>query len=77
MNFVRNERIGLLRRSIPEGKQQNMKNTALALAVVTLSICFGLQLQKVNSAGVSSVKATLSAVDERGSVKADTTDSDE
>src|SRR6185437_9487850 len=62
-----------------------MKNTALALAVVTLSICFGLQLQKVNSASAGSLKATImntavgrsSAADERGSVTADTNDSDE
>jgi beta-glucosidase len=62
-----------------------MKNTALALAVVTLSICFGLQLQKADSASVTSAKETTmdtgarrsSAVDERGSVIADTNDSDE
>ncbi len=62
-----------------------MKNTALALAVVTLSICFGLQLQKADSASITSAKDTTmdtaarrsSAVDERGSVIADTNDSDE
>src|SRR6266508_3086755 len=63
-----------------------MKNTALALAVVTLSICFGLQLQKVDSASVTSTKETTtetggggrsSTADERGSVTADTNDSDD
>jgi len=63
-----------------------MKNTALTLAVVTLSICFGLQLQNVDSASVTSAKETTtgtngggrsSAADERGSVTADTNDSDE
>src|SRR4029079_9670944 len=80
-----NERIDLLRRSIPEGKQQNMKNTALALAVGSLSICFGLQIQKADSASLTNATTTTietgagspSAADERGSVTADTNDSDE
>ncbi len=59
-----------------------MKTTALALAVVTLSICFGLQVQKADSASATSAKQTTmdiaagrsSVADERG---ADTNDSDE
>lgn len=62
-----------------------MKKTALALAVVTLSICFGLQVQKADSAGVTSPKQPAmeiatgrsSVADERGTVTADTNDSDE
>jgi len=62
-----------------------MKNTALALAVVSLSICFGLQLQKADSASFTNATTTTietgagspSAADERGSVTADTNDSDE
>jgi len=59
-----------------------MKTTALALAVVTLSICFGLQVQKADSASATSAKQTTmdiaagrsSVADERGP---DTNDSDE
>ena len=62
-----------------------MKNTALALAVVMISICFVLQLQKADSASLTSAKTTTmetaptspSAADERGSVTADTNDSDQ
>ena len=62
-----------------------MKNTALALAVVMISICFVLQLQKADSASLPSAKTTTmetgatspSAADERGSVTADTNDSDQ
>ena len=62
-----------------------MKNTALALAVVMLSICFVLQLQKADSASLTRAKTTTmetaasspSAADERGSVTADTNDSDQ
>lgn len=48
-----------------------MKKTALALAVVTLSICFALPVQKADS---SNPRATP---DERGPVATDTNDSDE
>jgi len=59
-----------------------MKTTALALAVVTLSICFGLQVQKADSASATSAKQTTMDIAagrslvayERG---ADTNDSDE
>jgi beta-glucosidase len=62
-----------------------MKNTGLALAVVTLSISFGLQLQKADSSSVTSVEQTTvkmaaaksSGADERGPVTADINDSDE
>jgi beta-glucosidase len=62
-----------------------MKKTALALAVVTLSICFGLQIQTADSAGLTGAKqatreitaARSLAADERGAVTADTNDSDE
>jgi len=61
-----------------------MKNTALALAVVTLSICFGLQTQKAErkvtaSAGRTAVEVgTPNRVtgDDRGPVFADVNDSD-
>jgi beta-glucosidase len=62
-----------------------MKTTALALAVVTLSICFGLQVQKADSANVTGANQTTTDIvggrsllaDERGAVTADTNDSDE
>ncbi|HYU98089.1 MAG TPA: glycoside hydrolase family 3 N-terminal domain-containing protein [Pyrinomonadaceae bacterium] len=62
-----------------------MKTTALALAVVTLSICFGLQIQKADTASAPGAKQTTmdiaagrnSVADERGAVTADTNDSDE
>src|SRR6266850_2146368 len=46
-----------------------MKKAAFALAAVTLSICFGLPLQKANT--------SMSSTDERGPVSADINDSDE
>ena len=46
-----------------------MKKAAFALAAVTLSICFGLPLQKANT--------STPATDERGPVSADINDSDE
>ncbi|HEV2826228.1 MAG TPA: glycoside hydrolase family 3 N-terminal domain-containing protein [Pyrinomonadaceae bacterium] len=61
-----------------------MKNTALALAVVTLSICFGLQVQKADSSSTSAEQTALKinagkslAADDRGPVTADINDSEE
>jgi beta-glucosidase len=62
-----------------------MKKTALALAVVTLSICFGVQIQQADSSNTAGAEqATMkmtavkgSAADDRGPVTADVTDSDE
>jgi len=62
-----------------------MKNTALALAVVTLSICFGLPVQKAdtsNRAGAEQISMKILAgqartADDRGPVPADINDSDE
>jgi beta-glucosidase len=62
-----------------------MKNTALALAVVTLSICFGLQIQKADSSSTAgaeqmTMKTAVGkglAADDRGPVSADINDSDE
>ena len=54
-----------------------MKKTALALAVVTLSICAGLQVQRAASFNPSAASATRHATDERGPVAADVNDSDE
>jgi beta-glucosidase len=62
-----------------------MKKTALALAVVTLSICFGLQLQKAKTLDMARVEqltmkegVTKSPTsDDRGPVSADIADSDE
>ena len=61
-----------------------MKNTALALAVVTLSICFGLQVQKADSSGAGAEQTAMKInagkslpADDRGPVTADINDSDE
>ena len=62
-----------------------MKKTALALAVVTLSICFGLQVQKADSSSTAGAEQTTMktavgkglAADDRGPVSADIIDSDE
>jgi len=61
-----------------------MKNTALALAVVTLSICFGLPVQKADTsnAGAEQISMKILAgqartADDRGPVPADINDSDE
>jgi beta-glucosidase len=62
-----------------------MKKTALALAVVTLSICFGLQVQKADTSSTAGAEQTLMkmaarqgpAADDRGPVSADINDSDE
>lgn len=62
-----------------------MKNTALALAVVSLSICFGLQVQRaerLDKAGAEQTSMKVGteasrATDDRGSVSADINDSDE
>ncbi|MDQ2975351.1 MAG: glycoside hydrolase family 3 C-terminal domain-containing protein [Acidobacteriota bacterium] len=62
-----------------------MKKTVLALAVVTLSICFGLQVQKADSSGTARAEQTTMktavgkglAADDRGPVTADINDSDE
>src|SRR5882762_218418 len=62
-----------------------MKNTARAFAVVTLSICFGLPVQKADTSSTAGAQQTtmnmaagkgLSA-DDRGPVTADINDSDE
>src|SRR3989441_1431014 len=62
-----------------------MKKTALALAVVTLSICFGLPLQKAGTSSAADAQHTSmntaavkgSLADDRGPVTADISDSDE
>jgi beta-glucosidase len=62
-----------------------MKTTALALAVVTLSICFGLQIQKAESSGTHTAQQRAMRTtaresfraDERGEVTADVNDSDD
>src|ERR1044072_301921 len=61
-----------------------MKNSALALAVVTLLMCFGLQIQMANSSNAAGTKPTTNteagarlAADERGPITADIADSDE
>ena len=62
-----------------------MKKSALALAVVAVSICFGLPVQKANTsnrAGAEQMSMKISAerartVNDRGSVPADVNDSDE
>ena len=62
-----------------------MKKTALALAVVALSLCFGLPLQKAdtsNRAGAEQMSMKILAgqartADERGPIPADINDSDE
>ena len=62
-----------------------MKKTALALAVVTLSLCFGLPAQKAHSSSNAGVKRTNMNIaagrgllaDDRGPVTADVNDSDE
>ena len=48
-----------------------MKKTALALAVVTLSICFGLPVQRADTS------STVPSPDDRGPVTADINDSDD
>jgi beta-glucosidase len=52
-----------------------MKKAALALAVVTLSICFALQVSRADSSNTGSMSS--SAIDDRGLVAADINDSDE
>jgi beta-glucosidase len=60
-----------------------MKKTALALAVVTLSICFGLQVQKAERSDTAGAEQTIMKVgtvtrltsDDRGPVSADINDS--
>jgi beta-glucosidase len=57
-----------------------MKKTALALAVVTVSICFGLPLQKAETSGIDSLRQPTIVVaqqDSRGPVSTDINDSDE
>src|SRR5882672_11834363 len=62
-----------------------MKKTALALAVVTLSICFGLPVRKADTSStrsgeqrnMNSAALRGSSADDRGLVTADVTDSDE
>jgi beta-glucosidase len=62
-----------------------MKKTALALAVVTLSICFGLPVPKADTSSTADVEQTTMNVpagqgpsaDGRGPVSADIADSDE
>jgi beta-glucosidase len=61
-----------------------MKNTALTLAVVMLSICFGLQVQKADSSDAAGAELTTMKAgtatrltDDRGPVSADINDSDE
>jgi beta-glucosidase len=62
-----------------------MKKTALAFAVVTLSLCFGLPTQKAHTSSTAGVEQTNmnfaaargSLTDDRGPVTADINDSDE
>ncbi|MGI9069364.1 MAG: glycoside hydrolase family 3 N-terminal domain-containing protein [Pyrinomonadaceae bacterium] len=61
-----------------------MKKTALALAVVTLSICFGLPAQKADTSTAGAAQTTMNissgrglSQDDRGPVSADINDSDE
>jgi beta-glucosidase len=62
-----------------------MKRTALALAVVTLTLCFGLPAQKAHTSSTAGVEQTNmnivtgrgSSADDRGPVTADINDSDE
>jgi beta-glucosidase len=62
-----------------------MKKTALALAVVTLSICFGLATQKADTSSTAGAEQTTmkmaagrsSSQEDRGPVSADINDSDE
>jgi beta-glucosidase len=71
--------------TFPEEHKKTMKKTALALAMVTLSICLGLPLPKGNTAGIISagqtdMKLTAgkgAAMDDRGTVNADLNDSEE
>jgi beta-glucosidase len=58
-----------------------MKKTALGLAVVTLSICFGLQVQRADSSSANGAEPTTmtpknSAAEDRGPVTSDINDSD-
>ncbi|HWN08652.1 MAG TPA: glycoside hydrolase family 3 N-terminal domain-containing protein [Pyrinomonadaceae bacterium] len=52
-----------------------MKKIALVLAVVTLSVCFGLQVQNAGNSNTGA--GPISPVDDRGLVAADINDSDE
>jgi beta-glucosidase len=69
----------------PKENKKTMEKTALALAVVTLSICSGLLVRKADSSSPASVERTTtntaagkgSTSDGRGPVTADITDSDE
>ena len=69
-------------KTIPEGKK-NMKKNALVVAIVTLSISFGMPLQKsFSSAGAEQMSMKILAgqartADDRGPVPADINDSDE
>ena len=62
-----------------------MKKNALALAVVTLSICFGLPVQKADTSSTAGAELTTmnlaagrgSSADDRGPVTTDINDSDE
>lgn len=55
-----------------------MKEPALALAVVTLLMCFGLQIQMADSSSTSGTESGgRSAADDRGPVTVDINDSDE
>ena len=60
-----------------------MKNTVLALAVVTLSVCFGLAVQKAETSTAGAARPmTVSAgkglsMEDRGPVSADINDSAE
>ncbi len=62
-----------------------MKKPALALAVVTLSICFGLPVQKADTFSPAGAEQTImkmvagkgSSADDRGPVTVDVNDSDE
>jgi beta-glucosidase len=64
-------------------KEKNMKNNALVVAVVTLSICFGMPLQKASSSGdveqttMKVIAGQARSAADRGPVGADINDSDE
>jgi beta-glucosidase len=75
----------MLEYPFPKEKKKTMKKTALALAVVTLSICLGLPVQNAHTSSTADVEQTTMemadgqgpSADERGPVSADINDSDE
>src|SRR5687768_13288337 len=68
-------------KTIPKGK--NMKTNALVVPLITLSICFGMPVQKASSTGgveqttMKMLAGQGRATDDRGPISADINDSDE